>query len=112
MNITFRQLSVFVSIARHGSMTAAADALFMTKGAISQTLAELENQLGVRLFDRLHARLFINHEGQKLLPVADELLSRMQGWNGFLAMTMKIHVCVSGAPGRSEVISCPICPGF
>ena len=79
MNITFRQLSVFVSIARHGSMTAAADALFMTKGAISQTLAELENQLGVRLFDRLHARLFINHEGQKLLPVADELLSRMQG---------------------------------
>ena len=79
MNITFRQLSVFVSIARHGSMTAAADALFMTKGAVSQTLAELENQLGVRLFDRQHARLFINHEGQRLLPVADELLMRMQG---------------------------------
>lgn len=79
MNITFRQLSVFVSIARHGSMTAAADALFMTKGAVSQTLAELENQLGVRLFDRQHTRLFINHEGQRLLPVADELLMRMQG---------------------------------
>ncbi len=79
MNITFRQLSVFVSIARHGSMTAAADALFMTKGAVSQTLAELENQLGVRLFDRQHARLFINHEGERLLPVADELLARMQG---------------------------------
>lgn len=78
MNITLRQLSVFVSIARHGSMTAAADVLFMTKGAVSQTLAELENQLGVRLFDRRHARLFINHEGQKLLPVADELLARMQ----------------------------------
>lgn len=79
MNITFRQLSVFVSIARHGSMTAAADALFMTKGAVSQTLAELERQLGVRLFERQHARLFINHEGRKLLPVADELMSRMQG---------------------------------
>lgn len=79
MNITFKQLSVFVTIAHHGSMTLAADALFMTKGAISQTLAELENQLGVRLFDRQHARLFINHEGRKLLPVADELLARMQG---------------------------------
>lgn len=79
MNITFKQLSVFVAIVRSGSMTLAAEALFMTKGAISQTLAELESQLGVRLFDRQHARLYINHEGQKLLPVADELLSRMQG---------------------------------
>lgn len=79
MNITFKQLSVFVAIVRSGSMTLAAETLFMTKGAISQTLAELESQLGVRLFDRQHARLYINHEGQKLLPVADELLSRMQG---------------------------------
>lgn len=51
----------------------------MTKGAISQALAELESQLGVRLFDRQHARLYINHEGKKLLPVADELLARIQG---------------------------------
>ncbi|TXE66620.1 LysR substrate-binding domain-containing protein [Serratia nematodiphila] len=79
MNITFKQLSVFASIAHSGSMTLAAEALFMTKGAISQALAELENQLGVRLFDRQHARLYINHEGRKLLPVADELLARMQG---------------------------------
>lgn len=79
MNITFKQLSVFVSIVRYGSMTLAADSIFMTKGAVSQTLAELESQLGVRLFDRQHARLIINHEGKKLLPVADELLARMQG---------------------------------
>ncbi|CNI04822.1 MULTISPECIES: LysR substrate-binding domain-containing protein [Yersinia] len=79
MNITFKQLSVFVSIVRHGSMTLAADSIFMTKGAVSQTLAELENQLGIRLFDRQHARLIINHEGKKLLPVADELLARVQG---------------------------------
>lgn len=78
MNITFKQLTVFVAIVRSGSITAAADTLFMTKGAVSQTLAELENQLGVRLFDRQHARLFINNEGRKLLPVADELLGRMQ----------------------------------
>lgn len=79
MNITFKQLSVFVSVARNGTMTRAAQTLFMTKGAISQILSELESQLGVRLFDRQHARLVINHEGCKLLPVADELLVRMQG---------------------------------
>ena len=85
MNITLRQLSVFVAVARYNSMTQAAETLFMTKGAVSQTLAELENQLGVRLFDRQHARLFINHEGQRLLPVADELLSRMQGVKALFA---------------------------
>lgn len=79
MNVTFKQLSVFVSIAHSGSMTLAAESLFMTKSAMSQALAELESQLGVRLFDRQHARLYINHEGRKLLPVADELLARMQG---------------------------------
>ncbi len=79
MNVTLKQLSVFVATARHGSMTQAADTLYMTKGAVSQTLAELENQLGVRLFDRQHARLHINQEGEKLLPVADELLARMKG---------------------------------
>ncbi|MDA6076992.1 hypothetical protein O0544_12560 [Edwardsiella anguillarum] len=34
----------------------------------------------MRLFERQHARLLLNHEGQRLLPVADELLTRMQGW--------------------------------
>ncbi|CAI2021386.1 CysJI operon transcriptional activator [Serratia proteamaculans] len=85
MNITFKQLSVFVSVARNGTMTRAAQALFMTKGAISQILSELESQLGVRLFDRQHPRLVINHEGRKLLPVADELLVRMQGIETFFA---------------------------
>lgn len=78
MPITLRQLSVFVAVARHGSMTQACEALFMTKGAVSQTLAELERRLGVRLFDRQHARLYLNHEGKKLLPIADELLERQR----------------------------------
>ncbi|ACR70240.1 LysR family transcriptional regulator [Edwardsiella ictaluri] len=82
MNITFKQLRVFVAIARSGTLTQAASLLFMTKGALSQTLSELENQLGVRLFERQHARLLLNHEGQRLLPVADELLTRMQGVEG------------------------------
>ena len=79
MRITLKQLSVFVAIARHGTMTRAADVLFMTKGAVSQALAELESQLGVCVFDRQHARLHLNREGEKLLPLADELLARSQG---------------------------------
>ncbi len=76
MNITLKQLEVFVAVARHGNLTLASDALFMTKGAVSQALGELERRLGVLLFDRAHPLLRINHEGMRLLPMADELVHR------------------------------------
>jgi DNA-binding transcriptional LysR family regulator len=39
-------------------------------------LSELEKQIGHHLFDRVNNRLILNQEGQKLLPLADELLNR------------------------------------
>lgn len=76
MDITFRQLQVFLAVARRQNLGLAAEDLFLTKGAVSQSLAELEKQLGVKLFDRAHPRLRLNHEGARLLPLADELLHR------------------------------------
>ena len=78
MNITLKQLKIFLSIVNHNNMTAAAKSLHMTKGALSQNLAELENQLGTQLFDRQHSRLHINQTGQQLIPLADELLARVK----------------------------------
>lgn len=48
----------------------------MTKGALSQNLSALEHQLGTRLFDRRHARLYVNQAGMALIPLADELLTK------------------------------------
>lgn len=78
MNITIKQLKVFLSIVNHGNMTAAADAINMTKGALSQSLAELETQLGEPIFDRKNSRLYLNQAGTTLIPLADEILSRMK----------------------------------
>ncbi|WP_070962532.1 LysR substrate-binding domain-containing protein [Vibrio sonorensis] len=78
MNISFKQLNVFVTVTRHQTLTSAADALFLSKAAVSMALSELEKQLGHALFDRVNNRLILNQEGQKLLPLADELLSRSQ----------------------------------
>lgn len=77
-NISFRQLTVFSTITRHKTMTEAADALFLSKAAVSMALSELEKQLGHALFDRVNNRLILNQEGHKLLPLADELLNRMR----------------------------------
>lgn len=76
MNISLKQLNVFSSITQHKTLTAAAEALYLSKAAVSMALAELEKQLGHALFDRVNNRLILNQEGHKLLPLADELLSR------------------------------------
>ncbi len=77
MNISFRQLKAFVAVARLGNLGAAADQLCLTRGAISQAIKELETQLGTPLFDRAHPHLLLNSEGVLLLPLADEMLTRL-----------------------------------
>lgn len=75
--ISLKQLQVFSSIARHGNLGLAAAELFLSKGALSQALAELERQLGQPLFDRVHPRLQLNDQGRQLQPLAEEILSRI-----------------------------------
>ncbi|MGN2242623.1 LysR substrate-binding domain-containing protein [Frateuria sp. GZRR33] len=76
LNITPRQLDVFVQTALHGSLRAAAERVHLTQPAASMALAELERQLGAPLFDRERGRLHLNPRGRELLPRAQELLER------------------------------------
>ncbi|ENM5796311.1 LysR family transcriptional regulator [Vibrio mimicus] len=75
-HISLKQLRVFITIIQHKSLTVAAEVLCLSKAAVSVALSELEKQLGHALFDRVNNRLVLNQEGQKLLPLADELLQR------------------------------------
>lgn len=75
-HISLKQLKVFVTVTQHQTLTAASETLFLSKAAVSMSLSELEKQIGHALFDRVNNRLVINQEGQKLLPIADELLTR------------------------------------
>ncbi len=78
VNISLKQLKVFATINHYDTLTEAANALFLSKAAVSMALSELEKQLGHSLFDRVNKRLILNQEGQKLLPLVDELLHRVQ----------------------------------
>jgi DNA-binding transcriptional LysR family regulator len=82
INISLKQLNVFHSITQHKTLTIAAEKLFLSKAAVSIALGELEKHLGHPLFDRVNNRLVLNQEGQMLLPLADELLSRASHING------------------------------
>ena len=76
MHITFRQLQVFLAVAKTENLTEASLDLAMSKSAVSQALADLEMQLGVDLFERLRGRLLLSSEGRRLIPHAEELLER------------------------------------
>ena len=70
MAVHFRHhdiLRLFVEIAHYNSFSDAADALNMTKGAISYQIKTLEADLGLRLFDRTSRGVSLTHAGHRLL---------------------------------------------
>jgi DNA-binding transcriptional LysR family regulator len=78
LRTTLRQVEVFVAIARRGNVTQAAAGIGMTQSAASMALADYENQLSTRLFDRIGKRLVLNEDGRVLYPKAVETLERVQ----------------------------------
>ena len=68
--MTFRHLKIFIAVAQTGSMSAAARELYIAQPTVSQVIAEIENEYGIRLFERLSRRLYITREGRQLLDYA------------------------------------------
>jgi DNA-binding transcriptional LysR family regulator len=73
MNI--KQLETFVWIVRLGSFSAAAEHLYTTQSTVSSRIRELEEQLGIELFDRSHHKAPLTAKGQELLAYAETLLA-------------------------------------
>lgn len=72
------QLASFVSVVRAGSFVGAADALGLSKAAVSRHVAELEAHLGVRLLHRTTRRLSLTEEGQRFHARAAELVIALE----------------------------------
>lgn len=68
------QIRAFVTVARLGNLTRAAEALNLTQPAVTAQIKALEQSLGVRLFERAGGRLSLDRAGQVLLPTAEALL--------------------------------------
>ncbi len=67
----YDNLRSFCQVARHGSFTAAAEAISLTKGAISHQVDRLEAELGFALFRRARTGIELTPNGRKLLRVAE-----------------------------------------
>ena len=78
MNITFRQLRVFLEVAQQGSVTRAAEALHLTVPAVSMQLKEIESQVGLQLFDRSGRSISLSTAGEYFVVHARRLLATLR----------------------------------
>jgi len=76
MHITLRQLEIFTEVLKSGSTTKASLVMALSQSAVSAALTDLENQLTVKLFDRVGKRLVLNEHGRLLYPRAVALLEQ------------------------------------
>ena len=68
-----RVLRYFLTLAREESISRAADVLYITQPTLSRQLAELEEELGVRLFERGKRKITLTEEGVLLRRRAEEM---------------------------------------
>ena len=71
----FNALKAFVEVADRGSFSDAAEALYLTQPAVSKRVAQLETELGTRLFDRIGRKVALTGAGSTLLPNVRRLLN-------------------------------------
>lgn len=69
-----RQLRYFAAVARHGGISAAAQAVHIAQPALTRQMQALEDELGTLLFERTTRGVTLTDAGRQLLADADKLL--------------------------------------
>ena len=70
-NVTLKQIEAFYWAAKLASFSIAASRLHVTQSSLSKRIKELEEAIGVELFERSGRRAQLTERGQRLLPIVD-----------------------------------------
>jgi LysR family carnitine catabolism transcriptional activator len=101
VNINLKLLQAFIEVAEHSSFRRAAEEIGRTQSAVSMQIRQLEDQLGLKLFQRTTRQVRLTAEGAKLLThvrsAMAELMSGLRQADG-LAATHKGRVALACAP--------------
>jgi DNA-binding transcriptional LysR family regulator len=115
MNVTFRQLRVFVQLFELRSFTASAHALHMTQSAVSKLCSELEAEVGFPLFDRSTRHVEPTDGASDLYAYAVELLGTLDSATrslSDLSSTRKGNVGIAAAPMVFYGLLCDVMTGY
>lgn len=74
--MTIDQLRYFQAVCKYNSVSHAAEFLHISQPSVSNAIANLEKEFGVKLFARYHKRLLLTEEGQVMSKLSVKLLSQ------------------------------------
>jgi len=78
MNITLKQFKILETIIEHRNYTRAAKALFMTQPAVSMQVKQMEEQIGMPLFEREGKQISVTQAGMELLYYAQNIRQQLR----------------------------------
>ena len=102
--VNLRQIEVFKAVIEHGTVTSAAVVLNVSQPALSKSLAQLEADTELRLFDRVKGRLAPTEQGMRLYSEIDRIFSGLQQVENAvdaLHRDDKGHLLIGVMPGLS-----------
>lgn len=77
MNVGLRQLRAFLAVARRGSFTRAAEDVGLSQSAVSLSVRQLENELGLKLLDRTTRQVQLTTIGSTLVATGSRLIDEL-----------------------------------
>ncbi|GAB3629882.1 LysR family transcriptional regulator [Pandoraea terrae] len=101
MNVSLRQLKVFMVVARSKNFSRAGAEIGLTQPAISRCINELETQLGLRLVDRTTREVALTDAGHTLAGSLDRVLDELE-----IAL-LQTHGAEAKTSGRVRVAAAP-----
>lgn len=75
-NMTLQQLRYIITVAETGTMTEAANALFISQPSLSNAIHELEKEMGIRIFDRTNKGIIVSKDGEAFLGYARQVVEQ------------------------------------
>lgn len=82
-----KQFRYFIEAARYGNLQDAADALFVSRQAVSKAIAQMEQELGYPLFFRTHDGVTLSEQG---LAYYDQVLALVQDYDSLTAQMLHV----------------------
>lgn len=99
LHITLRQISVFDAVSRHLSYSRAAETLHLTQPAVSMQIKQLEESIGVPLFEQLGKKIYLTEVGKEFKQYCQNILQQLADaesmFDDFKGMSGKLSICVA-----------------
>lgn len=94
----YNDLALFTAVANHLSFSAASEQLGIPLSRVSRRIAELEDHLGAKLFERTTRQVRLTEEGRRLLDRCQDPIEALQGVAGFADDTRRQMIRITAPP--------------